>query len=37
MESRKMKLMNLSEGGNKDTDIENKLLDTAREGEGERN
>ena len=29
--------MNLSEGGNKDTDIENKLLDTAREGEGERN
>ena len=37
MESRKMELMNLSEGGNKDTDIENKLLDTAREGESERN
>ena len=34
MESRKMELMNLSEGGNKDTDTENKLVDTAREGEG---
>ena len=32
-----MGLMNLSEGRNKDTDIENKLLDTAREGEHETN
>ena len=30
-----MELMNLSEGGNKDADIENKPGDTARGGEGE--
>ena len=35
MESRKMVLMNLSAG--KDTDVEDCLVGTAREGEGARN
>ena len=34
MESRKTVLMNLFAGQNSDTDIENRLVDTAREGEG---
>ena len=34
MKSRKMVLMNLFAGKNEDADIENKLVDIAREGEG---
>ena len=33
MESRKMVLMNLFSGRNRDADIENRLVDTAGEGE----
>ena len=31
MESRKIVLMNLLQGRNRDTDVENGLMDTARE------
>ena len=34
MESRKMVLMNLFSGRNRDADIENRLVDTAGEGDG---
>ena len=34
MESRKMVLMNLFAGKNRDTDIENGLVNTAGEGNG---
>ena len=34
MESRTMILMNLSDGSSRDADIENRLTDTAGEGEG---
>ena len=34
MESRKMVLMNLIEGRNRDPEVENKLVDTVREEEG---
>ena len=34
MESRKMVLMSLFAGRNRDTDIENRLVVTAGEGEG---
>ena len=34
MESRKMELMNLFKGRNRDTGIENRLVYTAGEGEG---
>ena len=34
MESRKTIQMNLMQGNNKDADVENRLVDTAGEGEG---
>ena len=34
MESRKMELMNLSAGQDTDTNVENGLVDTIREGKG---
>ena len=34
MECRKMVLMNHFQGRNRDADIENRLVDTAAEGEG---
>ena len=37
MKSGKMVLMNLFAGQNGDTDIENRFLDTRREGESETN
>ena len=36
MESRRMVLMNLLQGRDRDTDAENRLVDTMREGKGRR-